>query len=200
MIEVAGSKGSRITRVLWMLEELGEPYALLPVKPNSPEARALNPTGRMPILLDGDLVLTDSAAICLYLGEKSADRGMAAASLAERAAMDGWMHFIQSELEAPMWNKLKHRLLLPPELRVDVGAWVAWEFARDVAALSKRLGDNDFALGGRFTAVDVVLGHVLQWAKSAKFEPFPENVSAYAERVWSRPALARAREREAGIA
>lgn len=197
MIEVAGSKGSRITRVLWMLEELGEPYALLPVKPNSPEARALNPTGRVPILLDGDLVLWDSAAICLYLGEKHPEKGLAARSLAERARMDAWMHFLQSELEMPMWNKLKHRLLLPPELRVEVGPWVTWEFARDAEALEVRLGAGPFALGDRFTAVDVLLGHVLQWARSAKFEPFPDGVSAYAERVWSRPALARAREREA---
>lgn len=200
MIEVAGSKGSRITRVLWMLEELGEPYRLKPAKPGSAEARALNPTGRVPILTDGDLVLTDSAAICLYLGEKHPERGMAAGSLAERARMDAWMHFIQSELEAPMWNKLKHRLLLPEHLRVDVGPWVAYEFARDAEALAARLGDGDFAMGDRFTAVDVVLGHALQWAKSAKFEPFPARVAAYAERLWSRPALARAREREAEIA
>lgn len=200
MIEVLGSKGSRGIRVVWMLEELGEQYVLRRAKPGSAEARALNPTGRVPILRDGDLVLTDSAAICVYLGERFADRGLAARSLAERAAMDAWMHFIQSELEAPMWNKLKHRLLLPEHLRVDVGQWVAWEFARDAAALAQRLGENTFAMGDRFTAVDVVLGHVLQWANSAKFEPFPGEVAAYAERVWSRPALARAREREAEIA
>ncbi|MBK8457057.1 MAG: glutathione S-transferase family protein [Phyllobacteriaceae bacterium] len=199
MVKVVGSRGSRIGRVLWMLEELGEDYDIAPAKPGSPEARALNPTGRVPILVDGDLVLTDSAAICVYLGEKHPERGLAAASLAERARMDAWMHFIQSELEAPMWNKLKHRLLLPEHLRVDVGPWVAYEFARDAEALAKRLGSSVFALGGRFTAVDVVLGHVLQWAKSAKFEPFPANVAAYAERVWSRPALARAREREAAM-
>lgn len=197
MYQVAGSKGSRIGRVLWMLEELGQPYTIVPMKPGSPDARALNPTGRVPILLDGDLMVTDSAAICLYLGEKHPEKGMAAGSLAERARMDGWMHFIQSELEAPMWNKLKHRLLLPPELRVDVGPWTAWEFSRDAAALAERLGGNEFATGNRFTAVDVVLGHVLQWARSAKFEPFPGIVAAYAERIWSRPALARARAREA---
>lgn len=200
MIEVAGSKGSRITRVLWMLEELEQPYGLRLAKPGSTEARALNPTGRVPILLDGDLVLTDSAAICVYLGEKHPEKGLAAASLAERARMDAWMHFIQSELEAPMWNKLKHRLLLPEHLRVDVRPWVAYEFARDAEALAKRLGSSVFALGDRFTAVDVVLGHVLQWAKNAKFEPFPDIVAAYAERIWSRPALAKAREREAEIA
>lgn len=197
MYKVAGSKGSRIGRVLWMLEELGQPYEIVPMKPGSAEAKALNPTARVPILLDGDLVLWDSAAICVYLGEKHPEKGLAARSLAERARMDAWMHFIQSELEAPMWNKLKHRLLLPPELRVEVGPWVTWEFARDAEALQTRLAGGPFALGDRFTAVDVLLGHVLQWAKSAKFEPFPEGVSAYAERVWSRPALARAREREA---
>ncbi len=200
MLEVVGSKGSRITRVMWMLEELGLPYSLRPAKPGSTEARALNPTGRVPVLIDGDLVLADSAAICLYLGEKHPEKGMAATSLAERAVMDSWMHFIQSELEMPMWIKLKHRLLLPEDLRVDVSPWVNWEFARDVKSLAQRLGDGPFALGERVTAVDVVLGHVLQWAKSAKFEPFPDPVVAYAERVWARPALARVREREGEIA
>lgn len=197
MYQVHGSKGSRLIRVLWMLEELGEDYTVVITRPGSAEARALNPTGRVPILVDGDLVLTDSAAICLYLGDRHGERGLGASSLAERARMDAWMHFIQSELEAPMWNKLKHRLLLPESLRVDVGPWTAWEFARDAEALAIRLGDGPFALGSRFTAVDVVLGHVLQWARSAKFEPFPETVSTYAERVLSRPALARARAREA---
>ena len=198
MIVISGSKGSRIIRVLWMLEELGQPYDIRLVKPASPEAFALNPTGRVPILSDGDLALTDSAAICLYLGEKHAEAGMGSGSQAELARMNAFLHFIQSELEMPMWNKLKHRLLLPEHLRLDVGPWVAWEFARDAEALSKRLGDKPFAMGDRFTAVDAVLGHVLQWAASAKFGPLPDNVAAYAARMQARPALERARAREAG--
>ena len=197
MYTVVGSAGSRMTRVTWMLEEIGAGYEIEKAKPQSETARRYNPSGRVPALVDGDLVLTDSAAICLYLGEKHAEAGMASTSLAERARMDGWVHFAQSELGAPLWNKLKHRLLLPEELRVDVGAWTAWEFARDVKALDRRLGDHPFAMGDRFTAVDVILGHIGNWSRGAKFEVTSERVNAYLDRVLARPALERAKAREA---
>lgn len=197
MYKIAGSPNSRMSRVTWTLEELGEPYEIILAKPQSPEARALNASGRVPVLIDGDLTLTDLAAICLYLAEKHGAKGLGPTDAAERAQMNSWLHFIQSELEAPMWNKLKHRMLLPEELRLDVGKWVEWEFGRDVKSLARRLGDRPFAMGDRFTAVDVVLGHVLNWARGAKFGPFPGTVEAYADRVLSRPALKKAKEREA---
>lgn len=197
MYKVVGSPGSRMTRVTWMLEELGEAYEIIKAKPQSDTAREYNPSGRVPALVDGDLILTDSAAICVYLGEKHPDKGMASSSLAERARIDSWVHFAQSELEIPLWNKLKHRLLLPEELRVDVGPWCAWEFARDIKALERRLDGHDYALGNRFTAVDVILGHVGNWARGARFEIPSDRVNAYLDRVLARPALARAKEREA---
>ena len=49
-----GSRGSRVSRVLWMLEELGEPYEFVEIGRRSPEAYALNPSGKVPILIDGD--------------------------------------------------------------------------------------------------------------------------------------------------
>ncbi len=200
MYKAVGSPGSRITRVVWMLEELGEPYEIVKAKPHSDEMRKYNPSGKAPALVDGDLVLTDSAAICVYLGEKHADKGMAARDLAERARIDSWVHFAQSELEAPLWNKLKHRLLIPEELRVEVGPWTAWEFGRDIKAFERRLGDSDFALGDRFTAVDVILGHIGQWARGAKFRIASDSVNAYFDRVLDRPAYARAKAREAEAA
>ena len=186
-----------MTRVTWMLEEIGAAYEIEKAKPQSETARRYNPSGRVPALKDGDLVLTDSAAICLYLGEKHAEAGMASRDLGERARMDGWVHFAQSELEAPLWNKLKHRLLLPEELRIDVGPWAAWEFARDIKALDRRLGDQSYAMGDRFTAVDVIIGHIGSWSRGAKFEITSERVNAYLDRVLARPALARAKAREA---
>jgi glutathione S-transferase len=134
MYQALGFPGSRVTRVLWMLEELGELYAFVKVAPRSPELSALNPSGKAPVLVDGDVVVTDSAAICVYLADKHADKGMGTApGCAGRAEMDGWMHFAQSELEAPLWNKLRHRFLLPQEVRVDVGPATAYDFASEVA-------------------------------------------------------------------
>jgi glutathione S-transferase len=193
MYQAVGSRGSRVSRVLWMLEELGEPYEFIEVGRRSPEAYALNPSGKVPILIDGDLRITDSAAICVYLADKHADKGFGAnPGLVGRAEIDGWMHFAQSELEAPLWNKLRHRFILPPELRVDVGPAAAYDFASEVRALDGRLGDRAFALGERFSAVDVLLGDIGAWARSGRFRMESERVVAYLDRVLSRPARARA--------
>lgn len=197
MYAVVGSPGSRLSRVTWMLEELGEPYVIVKAKQHSDLMRRYNPTGKMPALVDGDVVVTDSAAICAYLAEKHADKGLGAEpGLAGRAAFDSWMHFAQSEFEAPMWNKLKHRLILPEEIRCDVGPWTAYEFDKEVAALEAKLGGRLYALGDRFSAVDVILGHCGQWARGARFEIKSDAVNEYFDRVLDRPALARAKERE----
>ena len=197
MYQAVGSPGSRLTRVTWMLEELGQPYEIVKAKQHSETMRRYNPSGKIPALVDGDFVLTDSAAICAYLGEKQAEAGFGPDPTPQgRAAMTSWMIYAQSEFEAPMWNKLKHRFLLPDELRADVRPWLAHEFDKEVAALNAKLGDRSYALGERFTAVDVILGHCGQWARSGKFEIASPKVAAYFERVLSRPALARANARE----
>lgn len=191
MYKVYGSRGSRVSRVLWMLEELGEPYELVEVKLRSDALYALNPSGKCPVLADGDLVVTDSAAICVYLADKHADRGMgAAAGVRGRAEMDSWMHFAQSEFEAPLWNKLRHRFILPEALRVDVGPATAYDFASEVDALDRRLDGRDYALGDRFSAVDVMLGDMGGWARAGRFAIGSDRVNAYFDRVLARPARA----------
>ena len=193
MYKAVGSRGSRVGRVLWMLEELGQPHEFVEVKLRSPEAYVLNPSGKVPILIDGDLKVTDSAAICVYLADNHADKGMGAnPGVAGRAEMDSWMHFAQSEFEAPLWNKLRHRFLLPKEVRVDVGPAAAHDFATEVKALDRRLGENPFALGDRFSAVDVLLGDMGNWARAGKFPIESERVSDYFDRLLARPARARA--------
>jgi glutathione S-transferase len=197
MYQAVGSPGSRLTRVTWMLEELGEPYEIVRAKQHSDVMYRYNPSGKIPALADGDFVLTDSAAICFYLGDKHAEKGLGPNSAAERGLMNSWLFFAQSELEAPLWNKLKHRLLLPEELRAEVGPWTKMEFAREVATLEKRLDGKEYAMGDRFTAADIILGHCGQWARGARFEIGSDAVNAYFDRVLARPALARAKEREA---
>ena len=111
--------------------------------------------------------------------------------LAGRAEMDGWMNFAQSEFEAPLWNKLRHRFILPQSLRVDVGPAAAYDFDNEVKALERRLNGRDFALGDRFSAVDVLLGDMGGWARSGKFRIESNPVNAYFDRVLSRPARTR---------
>ena len=70
MYTVIGGTKSRAFRVMWMLEELSQPYALNPAAPRSEEARKYNPSGKIPAIVDGDEVLTDSLAIMTYLADK----------------------------------------------------------------------------------------------------------------------------------
>ena len=183
-----------------MLEELGQPYQIVKIKQHTDEMRRYNPSGKGPALVDGDTVVTDSAAICAYLAEKHPEKGMAPQNHAERAHLNAWLFFAQSELEAPLWNRQKHASMLPEIERVDVGPWTTAEFNREINALEIRLGESPYAMGNRFTAADVILGHCGQWARDAMFSIDSARVNAYFDRVLARPALARARARETTLA
>ena len=196
MYQAVGSPGSRLTRVTWMLEELGQPYQIVKTKQHTDEMRRYSPSGKGPALVDGSTVVTDSAAICAYLADRHPERGMAPQTPAERAHLNAWLFFAQSVLEAPLWTKLKHRMLLPDAERVDVGPWTSAEFNREIRSLEARLGEHEFAMGDRFSAADVILGHCGQWARGAKFTIDSDRVNAYFDRVLARPALARAKARE----
>ncbi|MBO6553688.1 MAG: glutathione S-transferase family protein [Roseitalea sp.] len=197
---VHGSPISRMTRVTWMLEELGEPYELVHARLGTRDLVGLSPSNKGPVLVDDGFVLTDSAAICLYLADKHGDAGFGPRDARERAQMESWLFFALAEFEAVMWTKIKHRVLLPKEMRLDVGPWLAAEFARELKTLHRRLGDNDYAMGDRFTCVDVILGHCGRWAMYAKFPIGSEPVAAYFERVLARPAYARAIAAEEALA
>ena len=90
-----------------------------------------------------------------------------------------------------LWNKLRHRFMLPQDVRVDVGPAAAHDFASEVKALDRRLGDRPFALGDRFSAVDILLGDMGGWARAGKFRIESDRVNAYFDRVLARPARAR---------
>ena len=196
-VKVFGSPRSRLTRVSWMCQELDQNYEVIPTKPHTPEMRALNAAGKGPVLVDGDITVIDSAAICIYLADKNMDKNMSAApATADRAALDSWLHFAQNDLEAPLWLKMKHNFILPEEFRADVSAVTKMEFKNAIRAMDARLGANLFAIGDRFTAADVVLGHAGSWARSAKFAIESDRVNAYFDRILAREGLARAREIE----
>ncbi len=196
-VQIFGSPGSRLTRVSWMCEELGQAYEIVVAKPHSPEMKAVNPAGKGPVLVDGDLIVIDSAAICSYLADKHPQKGMTAPSGSpQRAQLDSWIHFAQGDLEAPLWLKTKHKFILPEEMRLDVGDITGQEFTRAIAAMEARLGDGPFVMGEQFTAADVLLGHIGSWARNAKLAINSDSVNAYFDRVLGRDALARARARE----
>ena len=204
MIQLFNYPDTRGLRVTWMLEELEADYEfnLVPVGNSgfgSEEYIKINPAGKVPAIRDGDLVLTESAAIVTYLGDKfPAKKLVPTAGSAARAKYDQWCYFVLSELEQPLWTKGKHKFMLPRDKRVPAIIETAeWEFQKALKILSQGLDGNRFILGDTFSAADILIGQTLSWARTAKQPVEIQNVADYADSILGREALQRARAREA---
>lgn len=191
MYTVIGTANSRTFRVLWMLEELGLPYDHRPEPPHSEAVRALNPAGKIPVLIDEGVPLTDSTAILQYLADRHG-RFTHPAGSRERARQDSFTHCLLDEIEAPLWSAAKHAFVLPEEQRVPaIKDSLRWEFAQGIERLAARLGEGPWLTGGEFTVPDILLGHLCRWAGRAGFPVAAQAVVAHAERCAARPAFAR---------
>ena len=204
MLQLYNYPKTRGLRVTWMLEELEADYEfkLVPFGENgfaSEDFVKINPAGKVPALCDGNLVLTESAAIVTYLGDKFPQKNLVPrAGTTARAKYDQWCYFVLSELEQPLWTKGKHTFILPEEKRIPAVIETAqWEFEKAVGILSQGLGDNDYLLGDTFSAADILVGQTLLWARAAKQPVETDNINNYAELILGREALQRARNREA---
>lgn len=198
MITLYGFLRSRSNRPHWALEELEVDYEFYQLDFKKGDNRSAfflkrNPSGKVPVLQDGDLTLCESGAICNYLAEKYPEKELIPAmGSAARAAYHQWMFFLQSELEQPLWTQGKHTFLLPEELRFPEFLKSAkWEFANSAKSASKGLADNEFVIGGRLTMVDIVLAHTLRWAVNFKFDVEHQNLLRFLERMEKRPAFLR---------
>lgn len=189
---VLGSPKNRGMRVIWMLEELEQPYTLQTDPPRSDAVRALNPLGKVPVLLDGDAVLTDSVAILTYLADKHGALTFPAGTVA-RARQDGRTQFILDEMDSLLWVAARHSFILPEDLRVpEIKPSLKWEFEQAVARFEILLGDGPFLMGDTMTIADIVAAHCGSWAVAARFPMESARFRAYVDRLRARPAFARA--------
>jgi glutathione S-transferase len=207
MLKLYGCPNTRSMRVAWALEEAGADYDYEPVILRKGEGRRpsflrVNPSGKVPVLVDGDLVLSESAAICTYVGDLfPASRLTPAWGSADRGRYNQWMAFAIAEFEQPLWTIHKHRFALPKELRLPAVEEAAkWEFGRACRVLEKGLGDSAFIVGDHFTAADIMLAHIIAWANSTGIQMDSPVLQSYADRLLARPALERAHAREAAAA
>lgn len=193
MYQVIGARASRTARVLWALEEMGLDYEFLQHNPRSDEVRELNPTGKVPVLRDGDAVLTDSSAIITYLADK---HGMmtAPAGTIERARQDAMTFFLLDEFDACLWTAARNSFILPEEMRVPaIKATLKWEFTRAQAELVRRMPDAPFLMGEQMTIPDIIAGHCGSWARNASFEITEPVYDDYLDRMLARPGWKMAR-------
>ncbi len=199
MIKLYGSGPSRSFRALWALEEAGLDYEYQHIKIGSseengsrhPSYTAINRQGKVPTLVDGELILTESAAIVNYVA-RLADKQLMPRSVAEKAEYDEFCYFILTDLEQPLWSKGKHTFILPEEHRIEqMFATVKWEFKRSIAALDKQMEGRDYAVGNRFSGADILLAQTINWAERFEFE-IPQKYLEYRDRMYQRPACQRA--------
>ena len=183
-------------RAHWMAHELGLAYESRLIgsrtgETQTAEFRELNPKEKIPVLVDGDLVLTESAAIVTYLGDTY---GRSTALVPEpytleRARYNEWASFIQMELDAhTLYMLRKHRDLV--ELYGDAPAAVATAiegFNKQVAVAEDALKESDYLVGTGFTGADLLLTTTLKWAIAYGFELSPRLLE-YSRVHASRPA------------
>jgi glutathione S-transferase len=184
---------TRSIRARWMLQELGVAFDAIRVNlqegdHHRPEFLELNPAGRVPVLQDGDLILTESVAIVLYLGEKYPDRGLIPTELGARAACYRWLLFAVTELEQPLWRIARHTALYPQKDRLPADvALAARDFAPMAAVLESHMKGRDHVVGDRVTAADFVVAYTLDWAGEAGQLGECPALRSYVERMYARP-------------
>ncbi len=198
MYKLYGSPTSRAARIMWALEELGQPYEIVKAKAHSPEVLAVSAIGKVPVLTDGDFAVTDSMAIMLYLADKHGALTFPVGSQ-ERARMMALIFFALDEIEGALWTLGKHAFKMLPEgvlCAEAIKPSCVYEFERAMKTLETLLGDGPFVMGETFTVADILLGHLGGWAKAMGMPTPPEKVAAYMERIRARPgwqAVAKAR-------
>jgi glutathione S-transferase len=177
------------------LQELGVPFEAIPVNLSQGEHKRaeflrLNPYGRVPVLVDGDLVLSESVAICLYLADKYADRGLVQTpGTAQRAVHDQWLLFCATELEQPLWQIRRHTALYPAEQRLPAEVAISRvNFQRAATILEGVLRDKAYLAGACFSIADIVIAYTLFWATSYGLLVHHPGLEAYLERHLARDA------------
>ncbi len=188
---VIGSAKTRALRVIWMLEELGQPYDHKPALPRSDEVTQVNVSGKVPVLIADGATLTDSTAILTYLADRHGQFTHPAGTL-ERARQDGFTGLILDEIDGVLWTASRHSFILPAEMRLpEIKTSLKWEYARNLARLAGQFG-GPFLMGERMTVPDILLAHCLTWAVSAKFPEAMPVMAEFHSRMLARPAYLRA--------
>lgn len=192
---VWGIGSSRTIRVHWALIELDLQYRTMPLRTRTVDMEdltflSINPRKKIPVLQDGDLVLTESAAIVTYLAERysTADRRLIPDSIGCRARYMEWLSFICMELDATSLYVLRRHEGLP---EVYGDAPEACEAAREyfqrmINAAAMRLGDGPYLLGKDFSGVDILMISVLNWAHRYGL-PLPATFQQYRSMLLERP-------------
>jgi len=177
---------SRSQVAKWMLDEAGVAYDIVPtlIKNKAhkrPEYLKINPSGKLPALVDGRARIFENAAICMYIAEKFPEKRLAPSiGTPERGRYLSLMVYSTSQLEPSMGDSLLH-------IRSNNSArgWTNFEQAKD--AVERELGYGPYLFGAQFTAADVMIGSMLIWHRAFGGKLNRPKLDAYIDRLQARP-------------
>ncbi|MGB5688052.1 MAG: glutathione S-transferase family protein [Woeseiaceae bacterium] len=182
---------------IWMLEEAGVDYEMELVglrdenRKDSPEFLAASPMGKVPALVDGDIHMAESAAICLYVADRYCPGTLApAVDDPRRGQFLYWTMYTPAVVEPTMSEKVAGS-----ETNRYRNGWGDFDLMIDT--WDKALEGKEWILGDQFTAADVMLGSSAIFLRMFKLLPETANIAAYADRCLARPANQRANEKGA---
>ena len=191
---------SRSSGVLALLEELGADYELRVLNLKAGEQRApaylaVNPMGKVPALRHGDALVTEQVAVYLYLADLYPNAGLAP-RLEDplRGPYLRWLAFYGSCFEPAVIDRSMKRDPAP------AATSPYGDFETMLRTLTNQLELGPFLLGSRFTAADVLWGSALAWTTGFGLVPSSPAIERYLQAVHSRPAMVRARARDAELA
>src|SRR5919205_2135888 len=175
---------SRAAIAKWMLDECDADYEIVPIdlqkrEHKTPEFLRINPTGKIPALVDGTSRIFENVAICLYLADKFPEANLAPSLDApERGRYLSLMVYSTSQLEPSMRDELMGVETIPQS------GWTDFRTAQGV--IEGELGDGPYLFGGRFTAADVMIGSMFIWKRLFGAPPGRPKLEAYVDRLLER--------------
>lgn len=200
MIKVHHLNNSRSQRILWLLEELGADYEIVPYQRDAvtnlapPELKAVHPLGKSPVVQDGALTIAESGAAIDYLIARHGGgrlRPQPGSDAYWRYAE--WLHFAEGSAMLPLMLNLYVMRL--GEAAAPLQPRISSEIDNHLSYLSGALGDQPYILGEDLSGADIQLGFVAEVARAfGRLGPWP-NLAAYVERLHARPAFQRSLEK-----
>lgn len=178
---------SRAAIAKWMLDECEADYQIVPIdlqkrQHKTPEFLRINPSGKIPALVDGTSRIFENAAICLYLADKFPEANLAPKLDAqERGRYLSLMVYSTSQLEPATRDELMGVETIPQS------GWTDFQTALDV--IEGELGDGSYLFGEWFTAADVMIGSIFIYRRLWRGSTERPKIEAYVDRLLSRPAV-----------
>lgn len=203
MITLFWCPQTRASRVLWLLNEMNEPFEVQLIDVRDPKAKsapdfmAASPMGKVPAIIDttsnGTVRMADSGAIALYLADRYPAAGLAPAiDDPSRGQFLYWMLYTPGVIEPAMMEKFTGMEVS----RVSSG----WgNFDTMIEVLETGLQKGPWLMGEAFSAADVLVGSSVYFMKKFGVLPDSEILEDYCERCMSRPAYSRALARDAEL-